>query len=148
MAEGSFNWGRVLTAFGILVVAGLLRNVFEGDYALIGKITSLIYAFGMVVLLFAPDTSKATLDNWAVVISHSFGHFLVPRLCHRDPEKGRIAAELGGGPHSGSRDRRGWGVRHDLMGELEVEDIYPLAYIQRLDCSTGRRVYVLSTENV
>jgi len=63
VAEGSLNWGRVLMAFGILVVAGLLRNVFEDDYALIGKISSLIYAFGMVVLLFAPDTSRATLDN-------------------------------------------------------------------------------------
>ena len=56
----SFNFGRIITAFGVLGGA-MLVNSFGGDYARIGQITSLIYALGVVVILFAPDTSKTGL---------------------------------------------------------------------------------------
>jgi MFS family permease len=57
----SFNFGRIITAFGILAGGALMVSVFGDNYARLGQITSLIYAFGVVVILFAPDTSKADL---------------------------------------------------------------------------------------
>lgn len=59
----SFNFGRILTAFGVIVAGGLLKQVFDGDYAQIGRVTSLIYAVGIVVIFFVPDTSQTTLHN-------------------------------------------------------------------------------------
>ncbi|HTI51812.1 MAG TPA: MFS transporter, partial [Planctomycetaceae bacterium] len=56
----SFNFGRILTAFGVLGT-GTLTSAFGGDYAAAGRVTSLIYAFGMVVILFAPDTTGRKL---------------------------------------------------------------------------------------
>ena len=58
----SFNFGRILTAVTIFLSGELLRQ-FGGDYAQIGRITSLIYAVGMLVILFAPDTSKKQLED-------------------------------------------------------------------------------------
>jgi len=58
----SFNWGRILTAVGVLM-AGETMLQFFGGYAEIGRVTSLIYAVGMVVILFAPDTSQKQLDD-------------------------------------------------------------------------------------
>jgi MFS family permease len=52
----SFNFGRILTAIGVLGT-GTLTAAFGGDYAAAGRVTSLVYAFGMVVILFAPDTT-------------------------------------------------------------------------------------------
>ena len=59
----SFNWGRIVTAIGIVASGELLRNVFDGDYAAIGRVTSLIYVAGMLVILFAPDTSQRSLKD-------------------------------------------------------------------------------------
>lgn len=56
----SFNFGRVLTAAGVLG-AGALTSAFGGDYAAAGRLTSLIYALGMLVILFAPDTKGRKL---------------------------------------------------------------------------------------
>ena len=53
----SFNSGRILTALTIFAT-GALMNFFEGDYARIGRVTSLVFLFGMVLVLIAPDTSK------------------------------------------------------------------------------------------
>lgn len=58
----SFNFGRILTAFAVLT-AGALSDVFGGNYAHIGRVTSLIYAVGLVAIWFAPDTSQAQLDE-------------------------------------------------------------------------------------
>lgn len=58
----SFNFGRILTAFSVLA-AGTLSEAFGGDYARIGRVTSLIYALGLVVIWFAPDTSKSQLED-------------------------------------------------------------------------------------
>lgn len=57
----SFNWGRIVTALGVVASGELLRNVFDGDYAQIGRVTSLVYIAGMLVILFAPDTSERSL---------------------------------------------------------------------------------------
>lgn len=59
----SFNWGRILTAIGVVVSGELLRNVFDGNYAHLGRVTSLVYIAGMIVILFAPDTSQRSLEE-------------------------------------------------------------------------------------
>jgi hypothetical protein len=51
----AYNFGRFLTAAGVLG-AGELMRLFGGDYARVGAATSWIYGLGMVVILFAPDT--------------------------------------------------------------------------------------------
>ncbi|MBI3861478.1 MAG: MFS transporter [Planctomycetia bacterium] len=58
----SFNFGRILTMIGVLG-AGTLTSAFGGDYAAAGRVTSLIYALGMVVILFAPDTTGRKLRD-------------------------------------------------------------------------------------
>src|SRR5262249_4570370 len=58
----SFNFGRIVTAATILAT-GVLIKVFEGDYARIGRVTSLIFAVGLVVIWFAPDTSRNELAD-------------------------------------------------------------------------------------
>jgi SHS family sialic acid transporter-like MFS transporter len=58
----AFNWGRIATAIGVLC-GGQLMLAFDGSYARVGQVTSLIYAVGMIVICFAPDTSARTLDD-------------------------------------------------------------------------------------
>ncbi len=58
----AFNVGRVLTAAGVLV-AGTLTAWFLGDYAKAGAITGLVYALGMVVIWWAPETSEKGLEE-------------------------------------------------------------------------------------
>jgi MFS family permease len=57
----SFNWGRVATAGGVLA-GGQLMLAF-GDYARVGQITCLVYILGMIVICFAPDTSRNRLEE-------------------------------------------------------------------------------------
>ena len=59
----SFNFGRIATVVGILIAAVMLGQSYGGDYAAIGRITGLIYVVGMVVIWFAPDTSKQGLQD-------------------------------------------------------------------------------------
>ena len=54
----SFNFGRIVTVVGILVAAGMLKEMLNGDYAQIGRITSWIYAIGMVVAFFIPKPQE------------------------------------------------------------------------------------------
>ena len=54
---------RIDDAVAVEVAAGLLKTTLNGDYPAIGRLTSLIYVLGMVVLFFAPDNSPATLDD-------------------------------------------------------------------------------------
>lgn len=56
----SFNSGRILAACGVLAT-GVLTAWFGGDYGRAGSITTLVYALGMVIILFAPDTTKNKL---------------------------------------------------------------------------------------
>jgi MFS family permease len=58
----SFNFGRILTAVTVFAT-GALMTYFQGDYARIGRATSLIFALGLVVIWFAPDTSRKRLDE-------------------------------------------------------------------------------------
>jgi len=57
----SYNFGRLVTAFGVVGAAELLK-LFHGDYAQIGRVTSLVYALGMVVIWFAPETMEELKD--------------------------------------------------------------------------------------
>ena len=58
----SFNFGRIATAV-TLFLTGALKDVFQGDYARIGQVTSLIYLLGMFVVCFIPDTSRRQLED-------------------------------------------------------------------------------------
>ncbi|MEQ1860026.1 MAG: MFS transporter [Chthoniobacteraceae bacterium] len=58
----SYNFGRFASAAGVLG-AGALMQFFDGDYAKVGTITSLVYALGMIVIFFAPDTTGKPLDD-------------------------------------------------------------------------------------
>ena len=58
----TYNFGRIASAAGVLG-AGSLMSFFEGDYARVGAVTAWVYGFGMLVILFAPDTSKRTLQD-------------------------------------------------------------------------------------
>lgn len=58
----AFNWGRIVTAAGVLG-GGQLMLAFGGDYARVGQITCLVYVLGMIVIYFAPDTSRKRLDE-------------------------------------------------------------------------------------
>ena len=56
----AFNFGRFVTAAGVLA-AGQLMSMFHGDYAQVGRVTAWVYALGMIVILFAPDTRDTEL---------------------------------------------------------------------------------------
>lgn len=58
----TFNFGRVATALGVLGAVYLFDH-FHGDYPRVIGITSLVYALGMVVIWFAPDTSAKGLSD-------------------------------------------------------------------------------------
>lgn len=58
----SYNFGRIVSAAGVFG-AGSLMNFFNGDYAKVGAITSLVYALGLVVIWWAPDTTGKSLRD-------------------------------------------------------------------------------------
>ncbi|MBL9186691.1 MAG: MFS transporter [Opitutaceae bacterium] len=58
----AYNTGRFASAAGVLG-AGALMAWSGGDYARVGVISGLVYALGMVVIWWAPDTSRRTLDD-------------------------------------------------------------------------------------
>ena len=58
----TFNSGRILAAVAVLG-AGTLMQLFGGDYARVGAFTALIYAAGMVVICFAPDTTREPAED-------------------------------------------------------------------------------------
>jgi MFS family permease len=58
----SFNFGRILTALGVLAT-GALTAYFQENYQRAGAVMSFIYAAGMIVILFAPDTSAKKLTD-------------------------------------------------------------------------------------
>ena len=58
----SFNFGRILTAITVFAT-GTLTQVFGGDYARIGRVTSLIFAVGIVAIWFVPFNSKQDLEE-------------------------------------------------------------------------------------
>jgi hypothetical protein len=58
----TFNSGRILAAASVLGAGGLMQ-FFGGDYARVGTFTGLIYAAGMVVVCFAPDTTRQPAEE-------------------------------------------------------------------------------------
>jgi hypothetical protein len=58
----SFQFGRIFAAATVLAT-GLLTTYFGGDYARIGRVTSLIFAIGVIAIWFAPDTSRTQLND-------------------------------------------------------------------------------------
>lgn len=58
----SFNFGRIATAATVFT-AGMLMEAFNGDYARIGRVTSLFFAVGIFAILLAPDTSQNELQD-------------------------------------------------------------------------------------
>jgi SHS family sialic acid transporter-like MFS transporter len=59
----TFNSGRALAAVGALVIAEVIRSAVEIDYARVGLLTSGVYAIGMLIVLFAPDTTRQKLEE-------------------------------------------------------------------------------------
>lgn len=59
----TFNSGRVIAAACVLGT-GVLMNVLAGDdYAQVGTWTGLVYVVGMVIICFAPDTTKQKQED-------------------------------------------------------------------------------------
>lgn len=58
----SYNFGRILAAVGTLHMAELVREL-GGDYASAGASITLIYAIGLVVIWFAPETKGRPLPE-------------------------------------------------------------------------------------
>ena len=58
----AYNVGRFATAAG-LFAAGTLVGFFGGDYSRVGAVMALIYALGMIVIWFAPDTTNKSLEE-------------------------------------------------------------------------------------
>lgn len=57
----AYNSGRFATAFGVLA-AGFLFTALGGDYPKVGTICASIYALGLIVIWWAPDTKAALKD--------------------------------------------------------------------------------------
>jgi len=58
----AYNTGRFVSAAGV-IGAGAFMAWSGGDYAKVGAVTGLIYAVGMIVIWWAPDTSNKSLDD-------------------------------------------------------------------------------------
>lgn len=58
----TFNYGRFIAAAGTLGT-GTLTSYFDENYAHVGRVTHLIFAVGMIVILFAPDTSTKRMED-------------------------------------------------------------------------------------
>jgi len=58
----AFNFGRIIAGVAVMG-AGSLIQMFGGDYGRLGAWTSLIYAVGMAIIIFAPDTAGKKLED-------------------------------------------------------------------------------------
>ena len=58
----SYNVGRFATAAGVLG-AGALFTAFDGSYPAVGAAASLIYGVGMIVIWWAPNTTRNSLNH-------------------------------------------------------------------------------------
>lgn len=57
-----YNFGRILAAVGA-VTGGQLVQVYHGSYARMGATVTLVYALGMVLIWFAPETAGKPLPE-------------------------------------------------------------------------------------
>lgn len=53
----SFNFGRILTAFTIFVTGATMQS-WIGGYPEIGRLTSLVFALGLILIWMAPDVTR------------------------------------------------------------------------------------------
>ena len=58
----SFNYGRILTASFIFLTPALMQ-IFDSNHQHVGRVTSLVFLFGMIAILFAPDTSGKNMEE-------------------------------------------------------------------------------------
>lgn len=58
----SYNLGRFATAVGVFF-AGALFTALGGNYSQVGAICALVYVLGMVVIWWAPDTSRKSMED-------------------------------------------------------------------------------------
>jgi MFS family permease len=58
----SYNTGRVFAAFGAILSGQLVRS-FEGSYAQMGSVITLIYVVGMAAIWLAPETKGKPLPE-------------------------------------------------------------------------------------
>jgi MFS family permease len=58
----SFNSGRIIAAVVVLGASGLI-TLFHGNFARVGLWTGMIYAVGMLIILFAPSTGGKKLED-------------------------------------------------------------------------------------
>lgn len=58
----SYNVGRFATALGVFF-AGLLFASVGGSYSRVGSLCGLVYALGLIVIWWAPDTSRKNLHE-------------------------------------------------------------------------------------
>ena len=59
----SYNFGRILTAVTLFITGETMMSLFGGEYASVGQITSLVFLIGMIIILFAPDTTKYEMND-------------------------------------------------------------------------------------
>jgi len=59
----AFNSGRVFAAVGVLTSGQLIKNVFDGRYPMACATITLVYAVGMVIIWFAPETKGQPLPD-------------------------------------------------------------------------------------
>jgi hypothetical protein len=57
----SYNFGRIFSAAGVLGAGAMMLAL--GDFARVGMTVSLIYAVGMVVIWWAPDTGEKLSED-------------------------------------------------------------------------------------
>jgi hypothetical protein len=58
----AYNVGRFATGVGVLA-AGVLFTACGGSYSAVGATCGLIYAFGLVAICWAPDTTGRQLED-------------------------------------------------------------------------------------
>lgn len=56
-----FNFGRIITACTVFATGSLIA--LFGDYAHIGRVTSLVFVLGMIFIWFVPDTGRSELKD-------------------------------------------------------------------------------------
>jgi MFS transporter, SHS family, sialic acid transporter len=59
----AYNSGRILAAIGVLIQGQLIAKVFDGKYPTACATITLVYAIGMVLIWFAPETKDKPLPD-------------------------------------------------------------------------------------
>ena len=68
----TYNFGRFLTGFAVLVAQGLVHS-FNSNYASRSAITALVYALGMIVIFFAHPTPLTNGWNGPIILPGQIG---------------------------------------------------------------------------